>query len=470
MGETMQEEAVCNLLREARDLFFCGDQAGYDARLAQTRQMIGQTAEERWLLGEWTLLTSLSQMRDPAALLRIYKEALRFMDGRRSVIMTADSPMDFAPDSVLWVMHQEPGTADIRGRVFAEALTHYRTLTGRGQGYAEFYQAELAYHRGDLAQARVLAYQAVYIAQNTRQRRLAVSAAKLIGYIVINTNSADIRDWTFAVRTVAEVAMGDGNVYDLADPIVCTANVVRCEMLLQLHDFESLPEWMKEGRFDVYEADGIFGMRYRSIAPNTFALDYPQSLWLHALYLLYTGQYVRALAVDTVQRMFGIEDSILCYRIYFGLLRGTCHLLLGERERAREEFFLAAQLAVPDGLWLTLGMFAPASDGLVQETVEACGGDAAAVKRIGYGFQDSSRRLRDSVLKADIDKLLTPREREISRLVSTGMRNREIAEALNVTEQTIKFHISNIYAKLEIDNRTKLVALMKSYTENYTKV
>jgi DNA-binding NarL/FixJ family response regulator len=50
---------------------------------------------------------------------------------------------------------------------------------------------------------------------------------------------------------------------------------------------------------------------------------------------------------------------------------------------------------------------------------------------------------------------LTKREVEILRLVAEGRSNSEVAKALWVTEQTVKFHLSNIYRKLNVANRTQ---------------
>jgi DNA-binding NarL/FixJ family response regulator len=50
---------------------------------------------------------------------------------------------------------------------------------------------------------------------------------------------------------------------------------------------------------------------------------------------------------------------------------------------------------------------------------------------------------------------LTPRELEILRLVAAGASNGRIARQLWVTEQTIKFHLSNVYRKLGVANRTE---------------
>ena len=50
---------------------------------------------------------------------------------------------------------------------------------------------------------------------------------------------------------------------------------------------------------------------------------------------------------------------------------------------------------------------------------------------------------------------LTCRELEILRLVAAGSSNGHIAAQLWVTEQTVKFHLSNIYRKLAVANRTQ---------------
>jgi DNA-binding NarL/FixJ family response regulator len=50
---------------------------------------------------------------------------------------------------------------------------------------------------------------------------------------------------------------------------------------------------------------------------------------------------------------------------------------------------------------------------------------------------------------------LTAREREILGLVADGLTNARIGRELWVTEQTVKFHLSNIYRKLGVSNRTE---------------
>ncbi len=65
----------------------------------------------------------------------------------------------------------------------------------------------------------------------------------------------------------------------------------------------------------------------------------------------------------------------------------------------------------------------------------------------------SAPHVPDAVEDDKVD--LTRREREILALMAEGHSNRELARMLWVTEQTVKFHLSNIYRKLDVANRTE---------------
>jgi DNA-binding NarL/FixJ family response regulator len=54
---------------------------------------------------------------------------------------------------------------------------------------------------------------------------------------------------------------------------------------------------------------------------------------------------------------------------------------------------------------------------------------------------------------------LTPREVEVMRLVAAGRRDKEIAVALSISNQTARVHIKNIYAKLGVGDRTEAMSV-----------
>jgi len=60
---------------------------------------------------------------------------------------------------------------------------------------------------------------------------------------------------------------------------------------------------------------------------------------------------------------------------------------------------------------------------------------------------------------------LTARERQIMRLVSEGLSNKEIGRRLHLTDGTIKVHLHKIFQKLDVGNRTALAALAISHPD-----
>lgn len=67
--------------------------------------------------------------------------------------------------------------------------------------------------------------------------------------------------------------------------------------------------------------------------------------------------------------------------------------------------------------------------------------------------------LKESSLRSlpSVDRL-TPREREVFRLVCRGLTNRAIAQDRGLSEKTVKFHVSNVLAKMGVRTRAELIA------------
>lgn len=73
------------------------------------------------------------------------------------------------------------------------------------------------------------------------------------------------------------------------------------------------------------------------------------------------------------------------------------------------------------------------------------------------------RRLTASVAERLAENLLrpglTPRELRVLQLVSHGLRNKEIAHEMDITEETVKGHIKNLLSKLNATDRTQAVTV-----------
>jgi RNA polymerase sigma factor (sigma-70 family) len=88
---------------------------------------------------------------------------------------------------------------------------------------------------------------------------------------------------------------------------------------------------------------------------------------------------------------------------------------------------------------------------------------AEAVRGVAQGKDGWMSPNVAKTLASDQDSLgrslrqLTPREREVLRLVTEGLRNPEIAERLHISPGTVKNHVHHILQKLEMPSRLKLI-------------
>jgi DNA-binding CsgD family transcriptional regulator len=105
---------------------------------------------------------------------------------------------------------------------------------------------------------------------------------------------------------------------------------------------------------------------------------------------------------------------------------------------------VAATFAVL-GIWLGLKLTSPRETIVVKEVQVPAGGPFVA--------DDRKRE----------ELAITPRELEILELIAQGLSNREIAEKLFVSENTVKTHSSRVFDKLGAKRRTQAVQLGKEF-------
>ena len=134
------------------------------------------------------------------------------------------------------------------------------------------------------------------------------------------------------------------------------------------------------------------------------------------------------------------------------------------RDRLPDTRFLA--LSVSDAAEDVIALIRAGARGYVTKTIS---GDelADAVARVAGGDAVFSPRLagfvldafRDAPVAPSIDPeidLLTPREREVLRLLARGYAYKEIASELFISIKTVETHASNVLRKLQLSNRHQL--------------
>jgi DNA-binding NarL/FixJ family response regulator len=143
---------------------------------------------------------------------------------------------------------------------------------------------------------------------------------------------------------------------------------------------------------------------------------------------------------------------------------GGLAVLAGVAAEVPDTRFLA--LSVSDAAEDVIAVIRAGARGYVTKTISA-GELTAAVRRVAEGDVVFSPRLAGFVLYAfrdtpvapsvdpDLDQL-TPREREVMRLLARGYAYKEIAAELFISVKTVETHASNVLRKLQLSNRHQL--------------
>ena len=161
-----------------------------------------------------------------------------------------------------------------------------------------------------------------------------------------------------------------------------------------------------------------------------------------------------------------------------------------EATRAQRPHILLLDLKMPalDGLRVLRALAAERIVvGTIVLTAEADENEVSAVRTAGargivlkelspHHVTDSIRRVhsgavwveflgrsgKNTAVQPDDESLgLTPRELELATLVTSGLRNRDVAIRLGISEGTAKLHLYNVYKKLDVANRVELVLRMR---------
>jgi len=194
---------------------------------------------------------------------------------------------------------------------------------------------------------------------------------------------------------------------------------------------------------------------------RTAVIADPYPMWCDALTSL-----LDSLGVTAVARAASADElATLLEEHQPDLLIGDCVLLLGDGGDTLDQ----ARAASPGTRWVVLS---ERMDDAEREAVFSRGGWAycaksaepddlgAAIRQLfapSIYFADALPHPTLQIPASISDALsgLTKREIEVLRLAADGHSNSELARELWVTEQTVKFHLSNIYRKLGVANRTE---------------
>ena len=402
------------------------------------------------LMGEALLLSVIGGMVDPRDAQNTLLKA-EAMIGGSSRILTPETRFaeNYFDAFMLW--GKKPGHADIIrdwGLNMDKTTEVFQHLTGFGAGVKESHRAQLAYYRGDFDEAMKWASTELPGGMQGQTSLLKVYLLEIAAGVAKHTMNQPL--WRRSYGQLKAIASGE----QPASRSCREQAEVVCAMLdMSLGCLHDVPAWTKSGDFGAIPAPH----GYEIVKDRLLVSTMPSAMVAHMEYLSYSGEPIRALQVAAMlQQVLGVSNVVL--DSYVSLLRAGCYINLERPDYARRAVEDAMRMIAPDRLWLIAADFVPAFGELICEVAAEYDSSAPEkIRSIGDGILDKLTPLRNEMLRGSSEGL-TKREQEVMNLVMQGHSNAEIAEQLNVSVRTVRFHLENVYSKLNITRRSKFAA------------
>ena len=431
-----------NMLRAAHFLFGEGDYAAYDALMNEMEAIIRETGDEK-NYGEWMLESIYQVYPDLKAMRERVDMAASRIDGRSRMI-DPYAPFAFGSPSMWYCFHSTPGAADEEANEMEKFIASYSELTGgHGQGADKLFRGELMCARGELDKAELLSHQAESIAKVNGQFSVAVGAMYLRGETAVDR--MDISGAEEALKRIEELPR--------EYPYTGCSSAGR-----ERETAYSLIAAMLRKQIPASGSMTATGMGPASMMAR---LAETSRLIDASKYSEVAGMLEAFLTMDTRSC-----TTSLRHYVYTGL--SVCYMRLGNIQKALNCIQTALDISAPDKNLMTFARSGTILDKILSLAEPAYTDAVAQIGEIRSRYMpETAEHIKPAASISLEEKFrnlpepLTDREIEIAKLAAEGMRNKEIAAMLFLSERTVSNRLYTIFQKLNIDRRSELIDFIK---------
>lgn len=394
--------------------------------------------EQNQLLGELMFLKSLFNYPIIGDMLTAIEKADELSGGHVD-LLEADQPFLNQMSNPYCVFHITPGKAKEEGKLFAKFVSIYTKLTDGGGIGADFlYDAGLCYYSGDFTTAKLLYYKARYIAETKRQVFIQIGAAHMLALIAIH--EMDNEAFSSAVETLHDIR---NSRPELDAKLKHAFELDITDLYLEISVKEHTPEWIQKGH----------------IPPGVSAHGIPYIKFQQMRYFFYSNKYEQCIGLGEAL-LSGWQEYGVLIKAIIGMYVALSYLLLGYDKKGFELFKESFPPLFKDKLYLVFTYFYETMEGSLDDYLkENYPDDVEAIfKQMNL---NQTGRLKFMRTYLDNTNSLTQKELEVATLAADGLQNKEISEKLNISVNTVRTHLRQVFDKLEIDRRSQISKLLK---------
>lgn len=387
------------------------------------------------ILAEIAFIESLTMICDVKKMMQYQKKAYELFQGKVSRIANNKMPITFGSPHMLCLFHKNKSEFKSLMEYLKKDIIYFINISNGGaEGSDYLMNAEYCFEIGELYNAELLAYKALHKAKLKNQTSIIICALFLLMRISVNKNDkVEIRNkYESLIREYKNLEIPrflNGTEIALAYIDGITGNL------------KNMLEWIRESdSLNLQVLSPFMNMKY---VISAFAMILKKSyieLEIQAEMMLEI--YLERGHIFAILEAY-IFDSIAKYNLY-GI------------ESAKTSLKNAIDYVREDNIIMPFIELSPHILPILKELKKE---DKYAKMLLPKCEEFNDIYVQNYRQVDDIE--LTPRELEVMKLVHEGNKQVEISQKLNIAVVTVKKHITSVYGKLNVKNKTVAINLLK---------
>lgn len=397
--------------------------------------------EKTNLMGELTFLSAITTYKDIKFMSEESKKAYDILGGQTQLINLRETWACGSP-SILYIFHKKSGELDKEFKNMSEGISYYYKLTdNHGYGAEAVMRAEILLNRGDFRGAEILCYKAIYMSESKKEYSIYLCAIFVMLRIAIM--HGNFPEFNGTLKMVKEKIKQHklNRAIDLCEGFIFS----------NIGQIELVPNWLSSG--DI-EKEGL----------SFLTVPYANIIYGKTLFL--KGEYLKLLGISQQFLEVASAFSNVYSYVYTYIHMAAANLKLGERDLAIEYLKSALEIAIPDRIYIPFVENGEYILDVLKEVNqdELYKNQIDDILKLYNNYKNGIEKIRASCLLNKIPPM-TERELEVAKLAAKSLTNKEIAEQLYISQNTVKFYLKSIFSKLSITSRSKLKTYF--HTVNY---
>ncbi|TCL57476.1 LuxR family maltose regulon positive regulatory protein [Kineothrix alysoides] len=384
--------------------------------------------------GEFALLTSFSAYNDIQKMSEGHKEAMKYLDSPSRFLLPT-SPWTFTNISVLTMYWSKSGELENELNYMDECMPHYSKLArGHGTGADSVMRAEAMLLRGLDQEAEALCHKAVYLCGEQKQLGLGLCAGLILARIAMLRGDEEM--YVISLEKIRKHTKDKPERF-----LLRMAELSIASLSLTLGNTKELAEWL-------YDLESIKKVLY---APAL-----PQGNVLYGKLLLINKRYNELYGLSQPMLGMAAKMNYLLPQVYHLIYLAIAKHSQGQTKEAQEHLGQALAISLSDKVYMPFAEHGAALRPLLESVTVAVENKEGLKQVIKLaGRQEAGMKAIEKKLLLSKSPL-TPRERDIALLAKERLSAGEIAEALFITESTVRSALKKIYCKLNIHSKAEL--------------